>query len=281
MANVTFYEPTDMSKFDWFWEPPTVPQDLTKSAIRVGDRTPPADTTTAIYRGSFNYGFFQPEGATGGDKLGVISGTLTGYDLYVHDVIRVHITDLNFDVVTALIYVDLGTDVENYAGYDVELLSLLLAENDSISGSAFNDKLLGFDGNDTINGGARHDTLMGGNGVDQMNGGFGSDTLIGGAGKDSSSGGAGTDVFSFTTVSSAKGDTVLDFSQAQNDALSFAGLGLSFIGAGAFTGSGHEIRFAHAGGNTLVQIDLNGDKAADATITLIGSYTLHTADFIL
>lgn len=272
MANVTFYQPTDMGNFDWFYHLSRSPSDLTKTAIRMNETVdaPPFVTYSAVYYGNFKYGFFTPEDATAADKLGVISGTLTGYDFYEDQVLRVHMTGLNYDILSALVYVDLSQDHTKYPGYGTELLSILLSGNDSIQGSAFDDKLFGFDGNDTVNGGARQDVLKGGNGADQLNGGFGNDFMSGNSGKDLSAGGAGSDTFLFTTVNSAKGDTIADFSRSQHDVISFQGAGLTFA----------DLAFAHSGGNTQIEIDSNGDSSPDAILTLIGNYNLSASDFI-
>lgn len=54
-------------------------------------------------------------------------------------------------------------------------LTLILAGDDTISGSPFNDYLRGFDGSDSLQGGAGADSLDGGAGVDTMRGEDGSD----------------------------------------------------------------------------------------------------------
>ena len=385
MANVTFYEPTDMNNFDWYYRLPTSDADLTKADIRMAlgarvlEQVPGTtagsidnDICTAILSGSFKYGSFTPEGdAAVAQKLGVISGTWTGYEFYADQSLRATITGLNFDIKTALVYMDLGEDT-HFAGYDTELLSLVLANNDVVQGSPFNDVLDGFagddlisggarqdlifggDGNDTLDGGTGNDTLFGDNGadsltggdghdelnggagndtldgglgndmllggsgadlligsdgIDKLNGGSGSDTLDGGSGNDSLlgaggkdhliggigndtlnggwghdvyEGGGGSDTFEFFKVRHAKGDVIKDFQQSQSDHIDFSHIpGLQFIGAADFTGTAHEVRFEHVGGNTLVEIDGNGDGTTDATLKLIGNIDLHASDFIL
>jgi Ca2+-binding RTX toxin-like protein len=80
--------------------------------------------------------------------------------------------------------------------------------NDTITGTAFadkidggtgNDTLTGGNGDDTLTGGAGSDTLTGGPGADTLSGGTGDDTLTGAAadgGKDTLNGNAGTDTCS-------------------------------------------------------------------------------------
>ena len=60
----------------------------------------------------------------------------------------------------------------------------MLAGNDTISGSAFVDYLIGYAGNDAIYGNGGNDTLEGRAGTDVLNGGLGADKMIGGLGND-------------------------------------------------------------------------------------------------
>ena len=59
---------------------------------------------------------------------------------------------------------------------ELGVLSDLFSGNDTIGGSALNDRLMGFAGDDTINAGEGNDMLRGGAGADVLNGGSGSDT---------------------------------------------------------------------------------------------------------
>ena len=59
-----------------------------------------------------------------------------------------------------------------------------LGGNDTVLGSAYNDRIEGGDGNDTIRGYAGNDSLDGGNGTDYLYGGVGNDSANGGAGDD-------------------------------------------------------------------------------------------------
>jgi Ca2+-binding RTX toxin-like protein len=60
----------------------------------------------------------------------------------------------------------------------------MLAGNDTISGSAYVDYLIGYGGNDAIYGNGGNDTLEGRGGTDVLNGGLGADKMIGGLGND-------------------------------------------------------------------------------------------------
>ncbi|MEH1835587.1 MAG: calcium-binding protein [Nostoc sp.] len=73
----------------------------------------------------------------------------------------------------------------------------------NISGTKYDDLIVGSNGNDTLSGGYRrnddNDSLIGGYGNDSLIGGSGNDTLIGGYGNDSLIGGSGTDTFAFNS----------------------------------------------------------------------------------
>lgn len=79
---------------------------------------------------------------------------------------------------------------------DVGTVRVAVADNNdnTLTGSALNDILYGFDGNDTISGNAGNDAVFGGNGNDTLNGGNNDDTMYGDAGDDILSGNAGNDI---------------------------------------------------------------------------------------
>ncbi len=96
---------------------------------------------------------------------------------------------------------DIIQNVENVTGSNF---------NDVLVGDGLANKLVGNGGNDILNGeggadrlwgGDGHDTLDGGAGNDELVGGAGDDLLIGGAGQDSMWGGAGADTFRYTSLS--------------------------------------------------------------------------------
>jgi serralysin len=88
------------------------------------------------------------------------------------------------------------------------------AGDDIIIGNGGNDTLSGNRGNDIISGDTGNDLLFGGKGDDNLNGGDGDDTLIGGLGSDLLIGGAGRDVFVLGT--GAGTDTLIDFKQGED-----------------------------------------------------------------
>lgn len=76
---------------------------------------------------------------------------------------------------------------------------------EGLSGSSYNDILIGNAGNNTLSGGFGNDSLTGGDGNDQLVGGSGDDFLDGGAGADSLTGGDGTDTVSYYQYSVSGG----------------------------------------------------------------------------
>jgi hypothetical protein len=132
------------------------------------------------------------------------------------------------------------------------------------------------------------DLILGANGANHLSGGAGKDMLIGLKGKDMLKGGAGGDLFVFTDAADSHGqstDHVSDFGNG-HDRLDFESLltngAFTLLDQGAdFDSVGAEIRWSHAGSNTIVQADINGDGAADIKILLNGKLDLTSSDFIL
>ncbi|WP_300440706.1 calcium-binding protein [uncultured Mameliella sp.] len=172
------------------------------------------------------------------------------------------------------------------------------AGDDTMEGGAGNDILVGQDGSDFLDGGTLEDTLDGGNGDDVLEGDSGNDILRGRAGEDDLAGGLGRDfltggqdadqfVFRSTaeTVVGADRDQILDFEQGL-DSIVVAGLSpgvFEFRGTSAFAPSGNpELRLLEtATGSTIVQLDVDGDGAADAEIRVANVTGLTAEDFVL
>ena len=81
-----------------------------------------------------------------------------------------------------------------------------LTSIEGVSGTQFNDYILGSAAANGLYGQSGNDTLIGGDGNDSLNGGVGADTLVGGAGNDYLDGGTITDRYfgtdnNFTTYS--------------------------------------------------------------------------------
>ncbi len=148
--------------------------------------------------------------------------------------------------------------------------------DDTVRGGAGNDTLWGEAGDDRLFGDAGNDFLLGGDGADRLSGGTGRDTLDGGAGNDILAGGTGADAF----VLAAGGgrDRVTDFETGVDEVLAIGGA--RFTG-GRFRGGEGDVRFTTSDGNGLVQIDIDGDRKADATLVLVGVAAFSADDLLM
>jgi serralysin len=161
--------------------------------------------------------------------------------------------------------------------------------NDRLSGGAGRDRLLGQEANDWLAGGGDADTLEGAVGADILAGGAGDDILDGGTGMDILTGGNGADHFRFDatedSVLGRKRDQITDFRHRQGDQIEIGALSaeaIDYIGAEAFHGDGApEVRVGRLGADSLVEVDLNGDGAADLQILCAGRGPVGSEDFIL
>ncbi len=132
----------------------------------------------------------------------------------------------------------------------------LLASHDTILGTDLGNRLSGYGGDDVLSGAAGDDALFGGTG---------SDVLFGGIGDDRMQGGTGNDVYSVD----AAGDRVVELRNAGIDrvetTLTTYTLGahvenLSYLGTGAFTGTGNALDNVIIGGTGNDQLSgLDGD----------------------
>ncbi|WP_100366326.1 M10 family metallopeptidase C-terminal domain-containing protein [Yoonia maricola] len=157
---------------------------------------------------------------------------------------------------------------------------------DAITGGSGVDTIFGGSGDDVISGGDSGDTLYGGRGDDTISGDGGADIIIGGLGSDTLTGGSGADDFVFQFVSdslagSGNRDTINDF-QTGIDDIDLSNIdGLSFVGTAGFSGTSGEVRLNENGGDTIIQMDSNGDGNADLEIFVDGVTGLSESDFIL
>ena len=167
--------------------------------------------------------------------------------------------------------------------------------NDDLLGDAAANKLAGSGGADKIGGGGGNDRLFGNLGNDTMKGFAGNDVLTGGLDKDFLTGGLDRDKFVFgglnvSTVAAAGRDVIEDFHHGQHDKIDLSDIDAKATPAGdqafhliggGFTGAEGELRFVHAGGNTIVSGDVDGDGTADFAIQLTGNFNLVGRDFLL
>jgi Ca2+-binding RTX toxin-like protein len=173
---------------------------------------------------------------------------------------------------------DVGDDVLQGGGQS--FIYGLDTGSNTLQGGAGRDWLYGAFGADRLEGGADRDFLDGGDGDDWLSGGFGADTLQGNAGADRFAYAQSRD----SGVGSAS-DLISDFAQAAGDRMDMQSLDpgtLAFIGAAAFSGGGqHQVRVQPQGGDQLVQVDLNGDGAADFEIRLVNGGVTDSGAFLL
>lgn len=207
----------------------------------------------AYYYGSFRYSNF-----------GDVSGKLTGYASYYAGNLEYSVTDIKLSAATAYQYV--------MSGDAFGLLDAVLAKNDTINGSSYDD------------------VVTGGYGKDVVNGNGGDDHLAGGDGKDVLTGGQGADVFVFyTELSKKNADVIVDFEQGK-DLIGlytpvFAALGgdadLSdniVNGTSALDGNDYLI-FDGSKGALYYDADGSGLAKAVLVATLSGASSLSAADF--
>jgi Ca2+-binding RTX toxin-like protein len=143
--------------------------------------------------------------------------------------------------------------------------------NNTITGGAGNDELRGYAGNDTISGGAGDDRIEGGAGNDNLTGGSGADTFYFGAASEGSD-----KIADFKQGGAAD---KIDLSAIFSGSLSFDANSTPNINPGV---TAYHVTWYRAGGNTIVQADVNGDSTADFQATLLGTgFALTAADFIL
>jgi Ca2+-binding RTX toxin-like protein len=141
-------------------------------------------------------------------------------------------------------------------------------------------------GNDTVTGNDAANRLETGAGNDVVNGGGGDDVIVAGAGFDTITGGAGADRFVFTSAGDSfsatdptQFDRISDFEQGV-DKIDLDALDGIFVGTANFSGRAGELRYGSFGGDTLIQLDADGDGDADFNLMLTGNRVLTIDDFI-
>jgi Ca2+-binding RTX toxin-like protein len=191
-------------------------------------------------------------------------------------------TGVNVNMATGVAF---GGDAQNDVFFNFE----------RIFGSSNNDTVTGSAGADTVNGFLGNDLIAGGTGNDLLRGGAGNDTIEGGAGRDFLYGGDGADVFRFRALSDSAAtsdgrDIVYGFQAGVDDinvslidpSASAGDQAFAWRGTSAFLNNGTaQLRFQESNGNTVIQLDRNGDTAVDMSIALAGSVALTQADFVL
>jgi VCBS repeat-containing protein len=192
-----------------------------------------------------------------------------------------------------------GDTINGDGGGDTSLYGQ--AGDDTINGGAGADAIYGGSGNDTIYGMQNPETtspadagdaIYGGSGNDTIFGQAGGDYIAGGYGADSLAGGGGNDVFAYLSKFDT-GDTISDY-VAINDTLDFslidptggtydpANTGGTFALSAGSVVQANGINYFASSGNTIVQVDTDGNTATvELQITLTGVTNLTNADFIV
>jgi Ca2+-binding RTX toxin-like protein len=137
---------------------------------------------------------------------------------------------------------------------------------------------------ENITGSRFNDTLIGDNGANVLIGGAGQDTLIGGGGKDT---------FTFHNVgfgssdsTPANPDLIKDFVQGE-DIIDLSHLHTGYYGGPPhqlvdhFSGAANEVMVVVSAGSTTVLSDFDGDKVADFAVELSNPVHLTANDFLL
>ena len=107
-----------------------------------------------------------------------------------------------------------GRKTIEYLDADGETREVEVPDIENLTGSDYNDILVGAHGNNRLSGGPGNDELDGGMGSDTLEGGPGNDLLRGGQDNDKLDGGEGDDTFFFAP--GGGDDTVLDFGMGED-----------------------------------------------------------------
>jgi VCBS repeat-containing protein len=180
--------------------------------------------------------------------------------------------------------IDTLVSIENVTGSAFD--DLLIGNNvkNVLDGGAGSDSLFGDAGDDFLFGGAGDDFLFGEAGNDTLVGEAGNDTLVGGAGDDLLFADAGDDIFDYNALSDAGpvGDLIQSFGQQGMDHLDLRGL-LSSIGAphDSTAFSGFLRTTTDSFGDTLVEVDSTGGGLSWQPLVTVTGFELTLTDFIL
>lgn len=139
-------------------------------------------------------------------------------------------------------------------------------------------------GNDTMTGNAVANLLIGRGGSDRLNGGGGEDTLIGGDSADTLTGGSGADVFRFEVLDDSNpfaADRITDFVEGVDHIGLPIGPSYVFIGTDAFSEKADEVRYFTSGNTTTIEVRLAGSSSNAMQIDLTGIHVLTIDDFVL
>jgi len=219
-------------------------------------------TTLRINHGGGDYEVFNGYGFSFDASGFPRSGTVTAYSAYDDGSLALKISGVG-----GLAAVTVAAAAKTHATADDQaLLRSLLVGADQLTGGNLADVINGYGGNDEITGGKGRDVLTGGVGADDFNYRAAGESL------------AGVNHDRITDFQVGVDDIDLSAIDANGAA---AGHTFSYRGTAAFSGVAGQLRWYHAGNNTFVEGDTNGDKVADIQIELTGLKALTAQDFIL
>jgi Ca2+-binding RTX toxin-like protein len=193
-----------------------------------------------------------------------------------------------------LVTINLTAGLTSVTGGNIE--TILNFEN--VEGSQGSETIIGSAASNLLDGNSGNDTIDGASGNDTIDGASGNDTLIGRLGTDRMTDGLGNDIYRYFSVTESNPgvgirDILTDFTQVSDDIdlspidsnLSIPGnQAFDFIGVAAFNGGGNgQVRYFQSGGNTIIQVDRQGDGdiIAEMEIQLTGLIPLAATDFFL
>lgn len=155
---------------------------------------------------------------------------------------------------------DTGDIVLNYNG----------VEKFQVTGTKYQDILLGGGSADTLSGGDANDSLDGAAGNDSLTGGAGNDTLTGGSGNDTLTGGSGADRFVFNTYSALQErDLILDFKTSESDKIQLHGSASNYS-IGASNGN----NYGTSAADTFIYYNNNGSSSLFAIVADVSNLSL-------
>jgi Ca2+-binding RTX toxin-like protein len=219
------------------------------------------------------------DGGTGADAM---NGGLGDDTFYVDDLgdTASENSGQGTDIVRTTVSFTLSTNIEN--------LILDGAADINGTGNALANTMTGNGGANTLDGLAGDDILKGQGGNDIIIGGTGADILVGGAGSDTFV------IRQESVIQSHLGgaleiDTVNDLAAAQGDKLDLSAIDAdsatagdqAFTLVGAFTHHAAEMTLVFAAGVTTLQLDVDGDGAADYRMKITGDVHLDSGGWIL
>ncbi|MDQ0462607.1 Ca2+-binding RTX toxin-like protein [Caulobacter ginsengisoli] len=219
------------------------------------------------------------DGGTGADAM---AGGLGDDSFYVDDLgdTATENSGEGIDIVRTMVSFTLSANIEN--------LILDGAADTSGIGNGLANTMTGNGGANTLDGLAGDDILKGLGGNDVIIGGTGADILVGGTGADTFV------VRQESVIQSHLGgmlevDTVNDLIAAQSDKLDLSAIDAdsttagdqAFTLVGAFTSHAGEMTLVFGGGITTLQLDVDGDGAADYRMKITGDVHLDSGGWLL